>query len=171
MAFATLTREEKIREARRLRVTGLTAKQIGERLDVPASTIRNWYLGGDCSDCGKPIDGSSGSQSSKRCPDCAHASSIVWTREAIIAKIREWTARFAEAPTAVEWGAAYFPSPELAAQIRERRSQGDWPSFKAVQERFGSWNEGVAAAGLTPRKSGGRRAHVSTRAVAEKAAA
>jgi hypothetical protein len=66
-----VTREEKIREARRLRALGWTAPAIGAELGVSDSTIRNWYLGGDCEDCGAPITYDTKSYAPfVRCPSC-----------------------------------------------------------------------------------------------------
>lgn len=64
-----MTREEKIREARRLRAERWTAAAIGRELAVPASTVRNWYLGGDCQECGAPVEGSS-SRRAQFCVPC-----------------------------------------------------------------------------------------------------
>jgi hypothetical protein len=65
-----MTREEKIREARRLRALGWTAPAIGRELGASDSTIRNWYLGGACVDCGAPVDGSNRDKSLV-CSTCA----------------------------------------------------------------------------------------------------
>lgn len=65
-----MTREEKILEARRLRAEGWTAPAIGQHLDVSESTIRNWYLGADCLDCGTPITYDTAHNRPTRCPSC-----------------------------------------------------------------------------------------------------
>lgn len=65
-----MTRAEKIDWSRALRAEGLSAPEIAERVDAPASTVRNWYLGGTCR-CGAPIDGSSKrAQEAKFCLEC-----------------------------------------------------------------------------------------------------
>lgn len=65
-----MTRAEKIHKVRALRADDWTAKQIGLRVGATESTVRNWYLGGDCSDCGAPLDGSSLVKRSRRCDPC-----------------------------------------------------------------------------------------------------
>lgn len=70
-----MTRHEKIREARRLRDLGWTAPAIGQELGVNESTVRNWYLGGECEDCGVPIVYDSASYDPpRRCRPCDRAS-------------------------------------------------------------------------------------------------
>lgn len=64
-----MTRDEKVREARRLRALGWTAPEIGRELGVSDSTVRNWCLGGDCADCGAPLDGSE-RKKALRCSSC-----------------------------------------------------------------------------------------------------
>ena len=64
-----MTREQKIREARTLRAEGLTALEIGARLGISDSTVRNWCLGGDCEECGAPVEGSS-KLKSRLCQEC-----------------------------------------------------------------------------------------------------
>jgi hypothetical protein len=67
-----MTRTEKIREARRLRSLGWTSPAIGKQLNVSESTIRNWYLGGDCAKCGSPITRCSAKYAATICEACAH---------------------------------------------------------------------------------------------------
>lgn len=72
---ATTAREQKILEARRLRTLGWTAAAIGRELGVPESTLRNWYLGGTCVDCGTLITYDSPKyKHTKRCVPCEKAS-------------------------------------------------------------------------------------------------
>ena len=65
-----MTREQKIVEVKRLRAEGLSNREIAERVGANESTVRNWYLGGECR-CGAPLDGSRGTRSSVRlCASC-----------------------------------------------------------------------------------------------------
>lgn len=78
-----MTRAEKIDWSRALRAEGLTAPEIAERVDAPASTVRNWYLGGTCR-CGAPIDGSSKrAQEAKFCSKC-HSQRCVERNERLV---------------------------------------------------------------------------------------
>lgn len=63
-----MTREDTIREARRLRQT-MSATDVGRALGVSPSTVRNWCLGGDCARCGRAVEGSSG-HASLYCAPC-----------------------------------------------------------------------------------------------------
>ena len=99
--------------------------------------------GGACVDCGSPTSYASKGcgTPSERCRECSSASRIVWTSEAIVAKIREWATGHGEPPVATDW-----------------QSAGDWPSVNTVQGAFGSWNAAIQAAGFIPlAQSAGRR--------------
>jgi Homing endonuclease associated repeat len=156
--MATLTRDEKVAEARRLRAGGLKAREIAERVKAPESTVRNWYLGGTCR-CGAPLDGGDGVNSSKVCSSCAHEDSVLWPKDRILQKLREWVRSYGEPPTAYDWspGLARAQAPRIVARVEERWEAGDWPSTNTVQEAFGSWNTAIAAAGFVPLKPGGSR--------------
>jgi Homing endonuclease associated repeat len=157
---ATLSREEKIVEARRLKAAdGLNSIEIGERLSAPPSTVRNWLRGALC-ECGAPITGCSGSKSSSRCESCASIASRLWSPQRIIEKIREWHRLFGDVPTATEWNLALSRSQHSAArhaEVESRHEGAKWPGTQAVIERFGSWNAAIAAAGFTPLQTGKQR--------------
>jgi hypothetical protein len=145
-----VTREEKIAKARELRGQGLTAPEIAEVVHAPASTVRNWYLGGNCIDCGVPVDGGRGAGSSRRCSPCDFVARRVWTPERIIAAIQMWAQKYGSPPTACDWRV----SPARRAEAFDRFQVGDWPCTKIVQIRFGSWSAGIRAAGFKPRSKG-----------------
>jgi hypothetical protein len=156
--MSTLTREEKIREARRLRACSWTAPQIGTFLSVPASTIRNWYLGGDCADCGVPIDGSDGDKA-VRCSPCAAKAGAHWSRDLIVQRVREWNEIHGEPPVTYEWNPAMARWKKLpdAEGISRRYEAGDWPPTSVVEYHFGSWNAAIDAAGFPPLSVGSKR--------------
>lgn len=100
---------------------------------------------GTCSDCGAKTDGSNGrDKAPKRCNSCSVAHQIayktVWTRERIIASVRQWADEHGEPPGAFDW-----------------LSCPGYPAFSLVMKRFGSWNAAIEAAGYTPRKPGQRK--------------
>jgi transposase len=79
---------ERVAEARRLRVSGWTLREIGERFGVSLKTIHTWLADpelerqrqrregyrGTCIDCGAPTDGSRGPSSPvERCRACNNA--------------------------------------------------------------------------------------------------
>ncbi len=67
---------------------------------------------------------------------------VHWTRERIIAAIQEWAERFGHPPASGDWRFGVAPY---------------WPATSTVQNRFGSWNAAISAAGFTPLRSGKRR--------------
>lgn len=151
-----MSREEKIRLCRELRAQGFTAREIAERVDAPESTVRNWYLGGVCR-CGALLDGSSGANSSTVCRICAAEDRTIWPREAIVAAIREWVARYGQTPAAYEWDPAIYKAKGgMNPEVRRRYRQHNWPATNTVINHFGSWNAGMEAAGFVPRGSSKR---------------
>lgn len=85
---------------------------------------------GTCEECGGPTDGSNGpDKASKRCVHC-----IVWTRGAVIAALNAW----ADSNGGI---------PPTCTDQREAPT-GVIPSPIAVKRLFGSWNEGLLAAGF-----------------------
>jgi hypothetical protein len=80
-----------------------------------------------------------------------------WSRETIIAKIREWDDRYGEPPCSADW------NPSLARWRAqewrvERYRDGLWPSTNAAKRPFGgSFDAAVRAAGLEPHRPGPRR--------------
>lgn len=75
-----------------------------------------------------------------RCPACG-GRKATWGPAAIIAALTDWATRHGRAPTAGEW----------------HRGTPGYPANTTVARVFGSWNNGLAAAGLTPVRPGGRR--------------
>ena len=80
-----------------------------------------------------------------------------WTRDTIIAKIRDWNDRYGEPPCSADWNPslARWRAQEWRA---ERYREGVWPSTNAAKRPFeGSFDAAVRAAGLEPHKPGPRR--------------
>jgi hypothetical protein len=154
-----LSREQKIEKARELRALGWTAKKIAEFLGANESTVRNWYLGGNCEDCGAAVDGGDGSKSSSRCPACAAVARTFWTRDLIIEKICEWAERYGRPPSAIDWDTSTCRRhPDMTEATKQRKldrfEEGNWPYTGYVAVRFGSWAAGLRAAGFEPNPTG-----------------
>src|SRR4051794_35264300 len=81
-----------------------------------------------------------------------------WTRDTIIEKIREWEARYGEAPCSADWNPSLARWRAQEWRI-ERYQEGVWPSTNAVKRPFGgSFDAAVRAAGFVPARPGPRRA-------------
>lgn len=155
-----LSREQKIAKAREMRAEGKMAAEIALVVGAPESTVRNWYLGGNCEGCGAPIDGSSQRGRPRHCADCAPRAHATWDKARIVQAIREWADLYGEAPTSTEWNpalAARVHPPAVARLMRKRFESGDWPTPPTVANYFGSWNAALVAAGFEARSAGAHR--------------
>lgn len=63
---------------------------------------------------------------------------VYWSRQAIVVALRAWHERYGTIPTLHGW---------------EVPPGDEYPPASIVQRRFGSWNKGLQAAGLTPREA------------------
>lgn len=149
-----MTRQEKVAIARHLAERGLNQGRIAAEMGVARTTVQGW-LGdpdgsklrarkdsyrGTCVDCGGPTDGSNGPGSApERCCHCAPRAAMTWTGETIVAAIQRWARLHNGAPpTSYEW------NPAMGRSGRARRPL----DYSAVQREFGSWSEGIRAAGF-----------------------
>lgn len=115
-----------------------------------------------CVDCGVPLNGSDGRgpNAPTRCNPCASAKSgaehKMWTRPVIVLAIQEWANEHGEPPAQTDWSPTHARL--LGDQERADRwfaLSGRYPHMNTVVREFGSWNEGIAAAGFTPRVAHG----------------
>jgi hypothetical protein len=78
-----------------------------------------------------------------------HHRHVYWTEALIVSKIQEWTERYGEPPTFLDWHPASARRRGQQERI-DRFYAGDWPVSKTVATRFGSFRAGILAAGLPP---------------------
>ena len=143
MGTTGLSRREKVAVARELREEGLLLREIAERLGVAKQTVHAWLTDPDgsrlrarkdsyrgiCQECGGPTNGSRGpGRAPKTCLTC-----LTWSEEAILEALRAFAAVHGRSPRCCD----------------TRDTEGLLPNAKAVVRRFGSWNAGLVAAGLT----------------------
>lgn len=82
----------------------------------------------------------------------------MFTRDSVIEAIKKFDSLYGRPPTKTEW------SPWLAISrghqdVADRfHSDGCWPSSKIVRRLFGTWQDGIRAAGFEPKKSRSHRA-------------
>ena len=129
-----------------------------------------------CVDCGTETNGSDGRVDVPRCRPCASAVSgaerKVWTRERIIAALQWWASEFGEPPAIPDLSATH--SRYLGDSARAERAErlihaGHMPHFRTVVKEFGTWNEGISAAGFearAPHGGGGNELRRRVKAVA-----
>ena len=73
-----------------------------------------------------------------------------FSREAIIAAILRWEARFGEPPKSIDWDPSRARRRGQAWRA-ERLAGEDWPSLAMVRRQFGTMSDALSAAGLRPR--------------------
>jgi hypothetical protein len=78
-----------------------------------------------------------------------------FSREEILAAIREWHTRYGEAPRMVDWEPSR--ARRCGQEWRAQRFESErWPSARIVRGQFGTFNASIEAAGLIPRATARR---------------
>jgi hypothetical protein len=134
--------EERVDAVRRLTAQGYGTAEIAALLEVSPRTVRNYRRAGACRDCGTVT------VASDRCPRCAgrRARPPDWTRAEVLRAVRAWVREEGRVPTSADW----TPTTDLTRKWA--REYPRWPSYVTVQTSFGSWREGLEAAGCRPRR-------------------
>jgi HNH endonuclease len=68
-----------------------------------------------------------------------HSLACEWTKEGVLHAIQRWNKQYGEGPFQSDW----------------EKTTADHPSKWLVRKHWGSWSQGVEAAGLVPRSKGG----------------
>lgn len=141
----------------------------GREREWCSERCRKAQYAGTCVDCGAPTSGSEGRRAEPRCPPCTAIKNglerTVWTRETIIAAIRDWATKYGEPPGAFDWQ-PWSARNVIHDELRARRFEdagGRWPSITAVCGVFGSWNAAIEAAGFAARAPHGGGGNVARR--------
>lgn len=141
-----------------LREEGLTLREIGEQFGITYERVRQIVNQKNRAANERAIAmraeraaalrvcrcGGEKSSYAETCQTCHFAKGpSKWPKEKVIAAMLRWTQEHGRPPSARDWLKAPIP---------------DWcPYTQTVQMHFGSWNAGIAAAGLEPVKPGVRR--------------
>jgi hypothetical protein len=134
---------ERVQIARRLSGEGVSAVEVAALLDVQPGTVRTYLHAGSCPECGDPVV----NRSAHHCQRCAArlAHRPAWTREAIVAALRDWAEQYGKPPSAEDW------APSEDRRRRWSREYPRWPSSGQLVSVFGAWNAALQTAGFTPR--------------------
>lgn len=107
-----------------------------------------------CADCGKPTY-SGDANPPERCVPCTARHKMVWTEGAILTAIRAWAADHGGIPpAATDWSPAMALTIGHPEKAEKFYADDAWPHTSTVQDRFGTWNAAIRAAGLAPRPTG-----------------
>lgn len=154
-----MTRAERHAQVKALKETGLTFNEIAAHLGLAKSTVTSAYYdptgatararkahySRPCIDCGAPLSGCNGHgpNAPLRCVACAHIEATVWTRETVIAAVRQWADEHGGIPpVATDWNTS------LAVSVGRPPRSLDYPAVPTVQRVFGSWHAAIIAAGF-----------------------
>lgn len=124
-------------------VLGIASATFYQRLTDPTdekNRARKARSNGICVDCGGATNNGGGVLPPKRCRTCSIKHQTKWTRENIIAAIRVWAEEHGSPPTSVQWNTGITP----------RNGDYSYPGTPTIQNMFGSWAEGIRAAGFKP---------------------
>lgn len=162
-------------QAAELRARGLLHREIADALGISSSYAaelcddptgwkskeRKKRYAGACVDCGAPTSGCEGLKPEPRCQPCAAVKSGAdnrqWDATRIINAIQEWAHIYGEPPGMMDWnpwGARNQIHDEQRA-LRWEEADGRWPWFTIVVNRFGTWSNGIEAAGFERRAPNG----------------
>jgi transposase len=171
VAVRRWSRAERLEQIETLEREGLSAREIGERLDLSPKTVRAYRADperrrelerreryrGRCRRCGRPTSGAGGKAAAPPlCAACTRELARVWTDERIVAAIRDWQQRGGEPPTVSDWSPAQAPAEHRGSQ-RYQAEPERWPSAALLRRRFGSFGAALEAAGFARRAPGARR--------------
>jgi hypothetical protein len=145
-----------------LRAEGLTWREIGERVGLALSTVADYGTdpdgsrararkakqAGGCADCGASTSYGTG-RPSERCMPCHGAHTREQSRRWILDSFKEWNDLFGVPPTSPDWNPALARAKGMDHKAQRHAQTGrPWPTASLVQDIFGSWNAGRAAAGF-----------------------
>jgi AraC-like DNA-binding protein len=156
-----LERRRAVALARHFReAEGLSIAQIADRLGRSPATIKAYFYDptgekaravkaryvGVCRGCGAYTQPRNGKGDAYRyCKRC-HPGAIEpkWTRELMIAAMREWSRRHGRAPSSYDWSRTH--ARRRGGERLRRLNDGDWPSPSVVTGMFESWRAAHALA-------------------------
>jgi len=156
-----LERRRAVALARHFReAEGLSIAQIAERLGRSPATIKAYFYDptgekaravkaryvGVCRGCGAYTPARNGKGDADAYCKACHPGAIEarWTREAVLAAMRDWHARYDRLPASYDWSRTH--ACRRGGEALGRLAQGEWPAASVVTRLFGTWSGARAVA-------------------------
>ena len=149
---------------------GLSIRQIAVRLGRSPATVKAYFYDptgekaravkaryvGVCRGCGAYTQPRNGKGDAYAYCKACHPGAIErrWTRERVVAAMRDWHDRHGRLPSSYDWSRTH--ARRRGGEALERVAHGNWPAASVVTRLFGSWAAARAAASgddLRPRAS------------------
>ena len=110
-----------------------------------ARAVKARYVG-VCRGCGAYTQPRNGKGDAYRYCKACHPGAIArrWTRERVIAAMREWRPRYGRLPSSYDWSRTH--ARRRGGEPLERLARGEWPAASVVTRLFGTWAVASAAA-------------------------
>lgn len=138
---------------------GLSIRQITDRLGRSPATVKAYFydLAGEkaravkaryvgvCRGCGAYTQPRNGKGDAYAYCKACHPGAIKrrWTRERVLAAMREWRELHGRLPSSYDWSRTH--ARRRGGLALERLAEGEWPAASVVTELFGSWAAARAA--------------------------
>jgi AraC-like DNA-binding protein len=134
----------------------LSIAQIAARLGRSPATIKSYFYDptgdkaravkaryvGVCRGCGAYTQPRNGKGDAYAYCKACHPGAIErrWTRERVLAAMRDWRARYGRLPSSYDWSRAH--ARRRGGEALVRLTAGEWPSASVVTSVFGGWGSG-----------------------------
>ena len=131
----------------------LSIAQIADRLGRSPATIKAYFYDptgekaravkaryvGVCRGCGAYTQPRNGKGDAYAYCKACHPGAIErrWTRERVLAAMRDWRERYGRLPSSYDWSRTH--ARRRGGEALERLAAGDWPSASVVADVFGGW--------------------------------
>ena len=139
---------------------GFSIRQIANRLGRSPATIKAYFYDptgekaravkaryvGVCRGCGAYTQPRNGKGDAYAYCKACHPGAIEprWSRQLVLAAMREWRARYGRLPSSYDWSRTH--AQRRGREALERLSDRRWPSASVVTKLHGSWAAARAAA-------------------------
>ena len=103
-----------------------------------AKAVKARYVG-VCRGCGADTQPRNGKGDAYAYCKACHPGAIErrWTRERVLAAMRDWRERYGRLPTSYDWSRTH--ARRRGGQALRRLREGEWPAASVVSSVFGTW--------------------------------